>query len=262
MGKAMNVPNKEKQERVEIDARDMYYKQLNQTINSFLNNGAHTVELININGQRYIANGISKQARIVMRGTPGNNLASFLNGAEIVVFGNAQEQVANTMNSGKVVIHGHASDVLGYGMRGGKVFVKGDVGYRVGIHMKEYRNLVPAIVVGETTGDFLGEYMAGGVLLVLGLNCDNPEDIVGDWTGTGMHGGMIITRGVPIPEHKLGREPALVDTTERDMKIVHELVTEFSSDFNLDAKQILEAPFYKYVPLTHRPYGKLYVNQP
>ncbi len=42
------------------------------------------------------------------------------------------------MNAGKIVVHGHAGDVLGYAMRGGKLFIKGDVGYRVGIHMKEY----------------------------------------------------------------------------------------------------------------------------
>ena len=47
-------------------------------------------------------------------------------------------------------------------MRGGKIFVKDYVGYRVGIHMKEYQHKVPQIVIGETAGDFLAEYMAGG----------------------------------------------------------------------------------------------------
>jgi glutamate synthase domain-containing protein 3 len=177
------------------------------------------------------------------------------------VYGNAQEQVANTMNSGKIVIHGDASDVVGYGMRGGRVFVRGDVGYRVGIHMKEFRNQVPAIVIGETAGDFLGEYMAGGILLVLGLSCDEEEKLVGDWTGTGMHGGMIVTRKFPVPEHKLGREPSQAELTEQEMKKIETLVREFCEDFSLKAEEVLDAPFFKYVPLTHRPYGKLYAPQ-
>ena len=55
-------------------------------------------------------------------------------------------------------------------MRSGKIFIKGDVGYRVGIHMKAYENLYPVIIIGGTAQDFLGEYMAGGLLIVLGLN--------------------------------------------------------------------------------------------
>jgi glutamate synthase domain-containing protein 3 len=73
------------------------------------------------------------------------------------------------MDEGKIVIHGHAGDIAGYSMRGGSIFIRDDVGYRVGIHMKEYQDKVPAIVVGGTAQDFLGEYMAGGVLVVLGL---------------------------------------------------------------------------------------------
>ena len=36
--------------------------------------------------------------------------------------------------------------------------------------MKAYRNSFPVIVIGGCTGDFLGEYMAGGLIVVLGLN--------------------------------------------------------------------------------------------
>lgn len=262
MTRVIEKPKENQQEKVIIDARHIYYKQLNDKLHYVVNNGASIIELRNVNGQRYIANGIRKKVRIYIYGTPGNNLASFMDDGEVYVFGNAQEQVANTMNGGKVVIYGNASDVVGYGMRGGKVFIKGDVGYRVGIHMKEYKNQVPAIVIGGTTGDFLGEYMAGGILLVLGLNCDDPEELVGDWTGTGMHGGMIVTRKFPIPEHKLGREPVQTPLTEADMRKIEQLIREFSKDFGLNAEEILNAPFYKYTPLTHRPYGRLYAPQP
>ena len=92
-----------------------------------------------------------------------------MNGPKMIVHGNAQDGSGNTMNEGQIVIHGHAGDVTGNSMRGGKIFVRDYVGYRVGIHMKEYENKVPTIVIGETAGDFLAEYMAGGSNPRLGL---------------------------------------------------------------------------------------------
>ena len=79
-----------------------------------------TVKLVNVNGQRYIGNGITgNDLRIEIDGVPGGDMAMFMNGPTIVTFGNAQDGVANTMNAGTVIIHGDAGDVLGYGMRGG-----------------------------------------------------------------------------------------------------------------------------------------------
>lgn len=249
-------------EKVVIDAHNIYYRYLNASIHSVIDKGARVIELINVNGQRYIANGLTKDVTIHIHGTPGNNLAAFMNGPEVIVYGNAQDQVANTMSSGKVVIHGNAGDIVGYGMRGGRVFIRGDVGYRFGIHLKAYSNQLPILIIGGTAGDFLGEYMAGGIILVLGLNCTTPEQLVGDRVGSGMHGGTIITRRFPIPEHKLAREPQLSELTASDKQLLSQLVTEYAKDFNLDAGEILDAPFYKYTPLTHRPYSKIYTPQP
>mgnify|MGYP002508363490 CR=1 FL=1 len=44
-----------------------------------------------------------------------------------------------------------------------------NAGYRAGIHMKAYKDKVPVMVIGGTAGSFLGEYQAGGVIVVLGL---------------------------------------------------------------------------------------------
>ena len=59
-------------------------------------------------------------------------------------------------------------------MRGGRVHILKDVGYRVGIHMKSYNDNKPVLVAGGNAGDFFGEYMAGGVLILLGMFSDNP----------------------------------------------------------------------------------------
>lgn len=92
------------------------------------------------------------------------------------------------MNEGKIVIHGNIGDAAGYAMRGGRIFVKNNAGYRAGIHMKAYKEKVPVMVIGGTAGSFLGEYQAGGVIVVLGLETEQ-EKIVGFFPCTGMHGG-------------------------------------------------------------------------
>ena len=73
-----------------------------------------------------------------------------MKGPRIVVHGNAQDCCGNTMDHGQIVIHGRAGDITGYSMRGGKIFIRDDVGYRAGIHMKEYGSKRPCLVVGGT----------------------------------------------------------------------------------------------------------------
>ena len=73
----------------------------------------------NVVGQRYIATDLDRPVELEIHGTPGNDLAAFMNGQTVVVHGNAQDGVGNTMNAGEVVVHGHAGDILGMSMRGG-----------------------------------------------------------------------------------------------------------------------------------------------
>ena len=113
---------------MEIDAKNLHYRDLNDQIHQALGHGAKEILLRNVNGQRYIGNGIRGNLKISIEGVPGNDLAAFMDGPSIIVNSNAQDAVGNTMNSGKVVIHGHAGDVLGYGMRGGKLFIQGRCG--------------------------------------------------------------------------------------------------------------------------------------
>ena len=57
--------------------------------------------------------------------------------------------------------------------------------------MKAYRTQRPVIVIGGRAGSFLGEYQAGGLIVVLG---ESNGPIVGNFCGTGMHGGEILLR--------------------------------------------------------------------
>jgi glutamate synthase domain-containing protein 3 len=241
-----------------IDAKSVYYKNLNEAIRGAFADGIKTVKLANVNGQRYLGTGIrGKDLRIEVNGTAGQDLAMFMDGPTVEVFGNAQDGVGNTMNAGTVIVHGDAGDVLGYGMRGGKVFIQGDVGYRVGIHMKAYEGLVPVMVCGGKSRDFFGEYMAGGMLVLLGMNSQFEGPLVGGYLGTGMHGGTIFLRGEVEP-WQTGKEVGIFTADEDDMKTLRPVIEEYCAAFGMDAEEVFSVPFTKLVPVSHRPYGKLY----
>ncbi|MEI6186540.1 MAG: hypothetical protein WCP43_04970, partial [Dehalococcoidia bacterium] len=147
---------------VEINAQDIATHELNNRLKQAVAAGAERILLKNVCGQRYIGTDINKPVEIEIEGTPGNDLGSFMNGPHIIVHGNAQDGCGNTMNEGEIVVHGHAGDITGLSARGGKIFIREGVGYRAGIHMKEYGDKKPSIVIGGTAQDFFGEYMAGG----------------------------------------------------------------------------------------------------
>ncbi|MHB0976739.1 MAG: GltB/FmdC/FwdC-like GXGXG domain-containing protein [Candidatus Aquicultorales bacterium] len=240
-----------------IDATGLHYRQLNEEIRAAVRAGARHITLNHVVGQRFIGDGLKgDDVVITVNGVPGGDLGAFMDGPTVIVHGNAQDHVGNTMNDGKIVVHGDAGDVLGYGMRGGKLFVKGDVGYRVGIHMKSYHEKVPNMVIGGRARDFFGEYMAGGVIVLLGLNSDGT-DLVGNYLGTGMHGGTIYMRGRP-EKYQLGKEVDAVDFNDEDDRLLAELIEEYAQALELDAGKILDGNFTKISPVSARPYGKLY----
>lgn len=242
----------------QIDAKGVYYKELNEMVRQAIKEGHKEIELLNINGQRYIGDGLkSEDVRIIVNGVPGQDLAAFMSGPEIIVNANAQDGIANTMSGGKVVVKGLCGDVLGYGMRSGKLHIKGDVGYRVGIHMKSFKDEHPVIIIGGKAGDFLGEYMAGGIILLLGLGEPDERPLSGNYIGSGMHNGTIYIRG-KVEEYQLGREVGIVPMDEADDKLLKHLIDEYASDMGMDANEILSHEFIKLKATSLRPYGNLY----
>lgn len=237
-----------------ITANTMHFKDLNDLIRE-----ASDEEIIidNCTGQRYIGAGLGGK-KITINGTPGNALGCYLNGCEIKVFGNTQEATGDTMNKGTIYVHGNCGDATGYGMRGGKIFIKGNSGYRAGIHMKSYKHKFPVVVIGGAAGSFLGEYQAGGLILVLGMNTQS-EHIVGNFCGTGMHGGKIILRcnENEIPNN-LPKQVVVSEATPEDMQAIEEYVNEYAEAFNESKEKILNHKFFVLSPDTKNPYKQLY----
>ena len=235
-----------------IRAEGLSHRELNEAIRGV--DGPCTVEACC--GQRFIGAGMSGR-ELTIQGIPGNALGAYLNGGVITVRGNAQDAVGDTMNDGKIIVHGNIGDSLGYAMRGGKIFVKGNAGYRAGIHMKAYKEKIPALVIGGSAGSFLGEYQAGGVIIVLGLGSD--KNIVGNFPCTGMHGGKMVLRSdcknVSFPINA-----RVCPAEKEDLDEIYPYIEEFCDCFGFDAKEISNAEFTVITPDSNNPYKQMYVG--
>jgi glutamate synthase domain-containing protein 3 len=242
---------------IEIDARKLSTQELNAKLREIAAGGADKITLRNVCGQRYIGTDLASKVEIDIYGTPGNDLGAFLNGPSIRVNGNAQDGVGNTMDNGEIVVNGHAGDIVGLSARGGQIYIRDYVGYRAGIHIKEFGGKKPSIVIGGTAQDFLGEYMAGGTIVVLGLDMAEGDLHCANYIGTGMHAGAIYIRG-SVNDYQLGKEVGIAPLDDADNMELTRLVRRFCSHFNCHAESILNHDFIKLFPLYLRPYGRLY----
>jgi len=242
-----------------IDAEILTFRELNELVyHAAMIDKVEYLKLINVNGQRYVGTGLKDvKLKIDIFGTPGQDLAAFMRGPTIEVFGNAQDGVGNTMDEGEIIVHGNIGDIAGYGLRGGLILAERNGGYRIGIHMKEYQGKRPVILIGGTVGDFCGEYMAGGTIIVLGMDCQDGSP-VGEWVGTGMHGGKIFIRG-KITEDQLGVGTKMHVAEEQDIKEVEFALQKFSTQFDIPLKDILNKEFIVVEPVSHRPFAGLYM---
>ena len=137
------------------------------------------------------------------------------------------------------------------------IYVRGSAGYRAGIHMKEYKEHIPVVIIGGRAGSFLGEYQAGGIIVVLGLHEDG-KPIVGNFPCTGMHGGKLFLRSrcedIAFPRQVTARAAGPEDLAEIDPYLA-----EYCAAFGLDKDAILAVPFTVVTPDSANPYRQMYV---
>lgn len=235
-----------------IEARELSFSQLNETIRR----AGKECRICACQGQRFIAAGMSGKT-LVIDGVPGNALGAYLGGGSITVNGNAQDAVGDTMNDGSILIHGSVGDAAGYAMRGGEIYVQGSAGYRAGIHMKQYGSKIPLLVIGGRAGSFLGEYQAGGVILVLGLHKDG-KPIVSNFPCTGMHGGKLILRG--DAEGILFPAQVTVSRAEgADLDEIKGYLRRYADLFGADYEALSASPYTLVKPSSNDPYRQMYV---
>lgn len=230
----------------------VHFKEANELVRAALAL-SDTVDIQQTHAQRYLGCAMPGGIFLKIHGTPGNDLGCYLDGGKIEVFGNAQDQVGNTMNNGSIVIHGRCGDAAGYGMRGGEILVRDGCGWRVGVHMKEFEDHRPAIVIGGDAGSFLGEYLAGGIIVLLGCP--------GKHLATGMHGGTIyLAHPLDVDDIPVGLELREVD--EEDLDELVPLLESYNRHFSDDGISIdtTGRNFWRLRPETSRPYQSMYAS--
>ncbi|MFN2144932.1 MAG: glutamate synthase, partial [Anaerolineales bacterium] len=135
-------------------------------------------------GHRFFGVGLgpeTKGLRIDAYGSPGDYLASGIDGLEIHVHNNAQDQLAQIMKSGKLVVHGDVGQTFMYGAKGGEAYILGNAAGRPLINAVGK----PRVVINGTCLDYLAEsFMAGdplnggGFVILNGITFDESNQIV------------------------------------------------------------------------------------
>ncbi|MGD0081430.1 MAG: hypothetical protein ABSB80_12385 [Methanoregula sp.] len=241
---------------VTIDAKDLHYTPLNQRVRKAIAEGATKIVINNVLGQRFIGDGLRGDGvEITVNGVPGGDLAMFMSGPTIIVHGNADHAPGNTMDKGRVIIHGSAGDAVAHSMRGGCIYVRDNIGYRGGIHMKQYMEKRPIVVVGGSARAFLGEYMAGGLLIVLGLGGATPISEQG--VGSGIHGGEIFVRG-KVDGLCLGVGAKQMPVTDEQRAMIKPIIEDFAKCYGIDPAPLIASEFTRIAAASARPFASKY----
>ncbi|TFG06508.1 MAG: hypothetical protein EU539_07415 [Promethearchaeota archaeon] len=266
------LDEKETRRFIEIEVcpqgNPLNYQQLNEQIHEAIEQGYQRIVLNNVCGQRFIGASLQGDLEMIINGLPGNDLGIFMDGPKIIVNGNCEDQAGNTMNDGMIIVDGDGGDVIGLSARGGKMYIKKDVGYRVGIHIKEYEKKYPVLIFGGTAKDFLGEYMAGGLIIALGLKflpdgtiVESEDPICGNELGTGIHRGKIILRTDEDLESRLGVGAKVYDLEPETREVIEPYLKEFCEIFNIPHDVMWTKPLQVIKPISKRPFGGNYCGQ-
>ena len=96
-----------------IEAGLCKYAELNDKIKQELRT-KKKVTITAVNGQRYIGCALDAGKTIQVHGTPGNDMACYLNGGRVVVYGSCQDAVGNMFGDrGRGGIEAGAAAVAG-----------------------------------------------------------------------------------------------------------------------------------------------------
>ncbi len=138
---------------------------------------------------------------VLVEGHAGQRLGSLgFSNTRIVLRGPASDDVGWLNAGAHIVVHGNAANGVANGMAQGRIYIAGSIGAR-GMTMTKNnpRFAPPELWVLGSAGDYFGEFMAGGVAVVCGIDPQNPDNVLGHRPCVGMVGGKVLFRG-PIKD--------------------------------------------------------------
>jgi NADPH-dependent glutamate synthase beta subunit-like oxidoreductase/glutamate synthase domain-containing protein 3/NAD-dependent dihydropyrimidine dehydrogenase PreA subunit len=148
-----------------------------------------------IGGRLWKAGNDTVYVRVV--GHPGQRLGSMgFPNTIIEVMGPGSDDVGWLNGGAKIIVHGHAGNGIGNAMAQGKICIAGNTGARVMTMTKANPRFdPPELWVLGSVGDYFGEFMAGGIAVICGIDPQTPDNVLGYRPFVGMVGGKIFFRG-------------------------------------------------------------------
>ncbi|MFQ5943167.1 MAG: glutamate synthase [Anaerolineales bacterium] len=222
-------------------------------IGSFVDRGFREIVVMNVKGQRFIANGLggdTSDIRIDVYGSSGDYLGSGIDGAQVIVHGSGQDQLSQIMKSGKLVVHGDVGQTFMYGAKGGEAYVLGNAAGRPLINAVGK----PRVVINGTCLDYLAEsFMAGdplndgGFVVLNGVSFDGAGHLVDletPYPGGNLFslasGGAIFLRD---PNHMVGADQLnggeFAEMTPDHWELIRPLLDENERLFGISVNRLL-----------------------
>jgi NADPH-dependent glutamate synthase beta subunit-like oxidoreductase/glutamate synthase domain-containing protein 3/NAD-dependent dihydropyrimidine dehydrogenase PreA subunit len=134
---------------------------------------------------------------IKIEGQPGQRVGSMgFPNTRIEIMGPSSDDVGWLNAGAEIVVHGHAGNGVANAMGQGKVMVAGNIGAR-GMTMTKHnpRFDPPQLWVLGSVGDYFGEFMAGGIAVICGVEPQNASNVLGHRPLVGMVSGQVFFRG-------------------------------------------------------------------
>jgi NADPH-dependent glutamate synthase beta subunit-like oxidoreductase/glutamate synthase domain-containing protein 3/NAD-dependent dihydropyrimidine dehydrogenase PreA subunit len=183
-----------------VDGNRIESRVLEEKIQAAVENGFRCIEVEayghhGIGGRLWKAG--AEPVHIRVTGHPGQRLGAMGSAnTRIEAMGPASDDVGWLNAGAEIVVHGNAGNGAANAMAQGRVYVAGSIGAR-GMTMTKHnpRFSPPELWVLGSAGDYFGEFMAGGVAVVCGIDAQTPRNILGYRPLVGMVSGKVFFRG-------------------------------------------------------------------
>jgi NADPH-dependent glutamate synthase beta subunit-like oxidoreductase/glutamate synthase domain-containing protein 3/NAD-dependent dihydropyrimidine dehydrogenase PreA subunit len=187
------ISGKENEQRIES-------RVLEERIQSAVAHGLRHLE-IDAYGQHGIGGRLWKTGgetvHIRVTGQSGQRLGAMgFPNTQIKTTGPASDDVGWLNAGAEITVRGNAANGAGNAMAQGKIYVGGNIGAR-GMAMTKHnpRFDPPQLWVLGSAGDYFGEFMAGGIAVICGVDGQDPDNVLGYRPLVGMVGGRVFLRG-------------------------------------------------------------------
>nr|MBL0714433.1 pyridine nucleotide-disulfide oxidoreductase [Desulfobacterales bacterium] len=182
------------------DGERIESRVLEEKIQEAVASGEHNLKILAL-GQHGIGGRLWKagdtKVHVRVEGAPGQRISSmgFAN-TTIEVHGPASDDTGWLNAGAEIIVHGHAGNGTANAMAQGTVRVAGNIGAR-GMTMTKSnpRFRPPELWVLGSVGDYFGEFMAGGIAVICGVDGQTPDNVLGYRPFVGMVGGKVFFRG-------------------------------------------------------------------